>query len=45
MPHCIELTRWYVITPARARQEAEEFVKALQKAGNGMRFLIKNPRM
>lgn len=45
MAHCIELMRWFLITPARARNEAEEFVKALQRAANGMRFAIANPRM
>lgn len=45
MAHCIDLKRWYLITPSRARREAEDFVKALQRAGNGMRFQIANPRM
>lgn len=45
MAHCIDLKRWYLITPARARREAEDFVKALQRAGSGMRFNIGNPRM
>lgn len=45
MAHCIELKRWYLITPSRCKKEAEDFVKALQRAGSGMRFNIVNPRL
>lgn len=44
MAYTIDLKRWFLITPARARNEAEDFVKALQRAGTGMRFTISNPR-
>lgn len=44
MAQCVDLNRWYVITPARARREAEDFVKQLQRAASGMRFKIANPR-
>lgn len=45
MACCVDLKRWYVITPSRCRKEAEDFVKALQRAGNGMKFTIANPRL
>lgn len=45
MYHCIELKRWYVITPARAREETNNFIEALKRAGRGMQFNLGNPRV
>lgn len=42
---CIDLKRWYVITPSRAKEEATQFIEALKRAGRGMQFTIANPRM
>lgn len=44
MAYSVDLNRLYIITPARARRETENFVNQLQRAGRGMRFRIKNPR-
>lgn len=45
MARNIDLKRWYVIVPARAKREAQDFITALQRAGKGMQFIIGNPRM
>lgn len=42
---CIELKRWYVITPARSREETNNFIEALKRAGRGMQFNLGNPRV
>lgn len=41
----IDLKRWYVITPARAREETNNFIQALQRASRGMQFNVSNPRV
>lgn len=43
--HSIELKRWFVIATPNAMGQTEMFVQALQKASNGMRFHIANPKM
>lgn len=45
MAMSIELKRWYIITPARGKKEAQDFIGALQRASRGMQFLIGNPRV
>lgn len=45
MYRSIELTRWFLIVPARAINEAKMFLKALQQAAKGMYFKIEEPKM
>lgn len=45
MAQCINLGRWYVICPVRVLKEAQDFISALQRAGQGMQFTIAKPRM
>lgn len=45
MFHCIHMKRWYVIAPARAREETNNFIEALKRAGRGMQMEIGNPRV
>lgn len=42
---CAELKRWCVITPVCVREETNNFIKALQRAGHGMGFHIGQPRV
>lgn len=41
----VEMKRWILIYPARAKNEAQQFVQALQKASSGMNFTIAQPKM
>lgn len=41
----IDMNRWILICPARAKMEAQQFIQALQQAGRGMNFNIAAPKM
>lgn len=41
----IDMKRWILIYPARAKMEAQQFIQALQQAGRGMNFNIESPKM
>lgn len=45
MFHTVEMKRWILIYPARTKNEAKQFVEALQQAGRGMNFPIAPPKM
>ncbi|EDW02949.1 protein aubergine [Drosophila grimshawi] len=44
MYKCVDIKRWYVITPRRNVREAQEFVKLCIRVANGMRMHIAEPR-
>lgn len=44
MHSSIELKRWYIVVPERARREAADFINVLIDAARGLRFEISRPR-
>lgn len=40
----VELKRWYIVVPERARREAADFINVLMDAAKGLRFEISRPR-
>lgn len=45
MYHTVEMKRWILIYPARAKADTQQFVQALQQASRGMNFNIASPKV